>query len=47
MLGVLCGALVGARVLPGFKTARLRTVFAVVVVVMAAEMLYNGIAGRI
>lgn len=47
MLGVLCGALAGARVLPGFKTARLRAVFAVVVIVMAGEMLYNGIMGRI
>lgn len=47
MLGVLCGALTGARALPSLKTPRLRLIFAVVVVVMAAEMLYNGIAGRI
>ncbi len=47
MLGVLCGALVGARALPRFKTRRLRLIFAVVVVVMAFEMLYNGIVGNI
>ncbi len=47
MLGVLCGALGGARVLPNFKTHRLRVIFAIVVVVMAFEMLYNGFAGNI
>jgi uncharacterized membrane protein YfcA len=47
MLGVLCGALVGARALPSFRTPRLRLIFAVVVVVMAFEMLYNGITGNI
>lgn len=47
MLGVLVGALTGARALPNFKTPRLRLIFSIVVVVMALEMLYNGIAGRI
>lgn len=47
MLGVLGGALVGARALPNFKTPRLRLIFAIVVVVMAFEMLYNGITGSI
>lgn len=47
MLGVLCGALAGARALPNFKTPRLRLIFAIVVVVMAFEMLYNGLTGRI
>ena len=47
MLGVLCGALGGARALPNFKTPRLRLIFAIVVVVMAFEMLYNGITGSI
>ena len=47
MLGVLCGALGGARVLLNFKTPRLRLIFAIVVVVMAFEMLYNGITGSI
>ncbi len=47
MLGVLCGALVGARALRRFRTPLLRLIFAVVVVVMAFEMLYNGITGNI
>ncbi|HEU4643066.1 MAG TPA: sulfite exporter TauE/SafE family protein [Gemmatimonadaceae bacterium] len=47
MLGVLTGALTGARVLPGLKTHKLRLVFSVVVAVMAIEMLYNGIMGKI
>ena len=47
MLGVLCGALVGARALPKFRTPRLRLIFAVVVVVAAFEMLYNGFSGTI
>ncbi|HEU4586991.1 MAG TPA: sulfite exporter TauE/SafE family protein [Gemmatimonadaceae bacterium] len=47
MLGVLCGALGGARVLPNTKTPLLRLIFAIVVVVMAFEMLYNGFAGKI
>jgi uncharacterized protein len=47
MLGVLCGALVGARALPGLETRKLRLVFSIVVAVLAIEMLYNGIAGRI
>ena len=47
MLGVLCGALGGARALPNFKTPRLRLIFAIVVVVMAFEMLYNCITGSI
>jgi uncharacterized protein len=47
MLGVLCGALTGARALPSLKTPKLRLIFAIVVVVMAFEMLYNGITGSI
>ena len=45
MLGVLAGSLVGARGLAGTRTRALRTVFAVVVGVLAVEMLYNGIRG--
>jgi uncharacterized membrane protein YfcA len=47
MLGVLCGALSGARALPRLKSTRLRLIFGIVVAVMAFEMLYNGITGRI
>jgi uncharacterized membrane protein YfcA len=45
MLGVLAGALVGARVLSGARTRVLRLLFTGVVVVLAAEMLYKGATG--
>jgi len=45
MLGVLGGALIGARILSGANTRRLRQLFTIVVVVMAFEMLYKGLRG--
>ncbi len=45
MLGVLAGALVGARMLTGARTRVLRLLFTGVVVVLAAEMLYKGATG--
>lgn len=45
MLGVLCGALLGARLLVVARTRSLRLVFTAVVVVLAAEMLYKGATG--
>jgi uncharacterized membrane protein YfcA len=45
MLGVLGGALLGARILTVAKTRSLRVLFTVVVVVLAAEMLYKGVTG--
>jgi uncharacterized protein len=45
MLGVLGGALTGARVLARANVAWLRTLFTAVVVVLAAEMLYKGATG--
>ncbi len=45
MLGVLCGALTGARVLAGARVAWLRTVFSIVIVFLAVEMMYKGIRG--
>jgi len=45
MLGVLSGALLGARLLGGANTHRLRQLFTVVVIVMAADMLYQGLHG--
>jgi uncharacterized protein len=45
MLGVLCGALLGARILAAAKTRWLRLLFTAVVVVLASEMLYKGITG--
>ena len=45
MLGVLAGALLGARILAQANTRWLRIVFTAVVVVLAGEMLYKGIRG--
>jgi uncharacterized membrane protein YfcA len=47
MLGVLAGAFLGARILSGAKTRILRRIFAVVVAVLALEMIYSGISGRL
>lgn len=47
MLGVLGGALLGARILSRANTARLRQLFTAVVVIAAAEMLYKGITGSL
>ena len=47
MLGVLAGALLGARILATARTRSLRLVFLVVVLVMAGQMLYKGAMGRI
>jgi uncharacterized protein len=47
VLGVLSGALLGARLLSRTPSARLRTVFAIVILALAAEMIYNGATGRI
>jgi uncharacterized protein len=46
MLGVLAGSMVGARLLFRARTAKLRMLFAVVIVVLAVEMIYSGLAGR-
>jgi len=45
MLGVLAGALLGARILAAAKTLWLRRIFTTVVVVLALEMLYKGLRG--
>ena len=45
LLGVLAGALLGARLLSRAPTHRLRLVFAGAVVLLAAEMLYKGLTG--
>ena len=47
MLGVVSGSLVGARVLAEAKTKWLRIVFGVVIAVMAFEMIYHGVTGRL
>jgi uncharacterized membrane protein YfcA len=45
MLGVLGGALLGARILTIARTDWLRRLFTSVVVVLAIEMLYKGLTG--
>jgi uncharacterized protein len=47
MLGVLMGSLVGARILVKVHTKWLRLGFSLVIVLLAIEMLYNGLSGRI
>jgi hypothetical protein len=47
VLGVLAGSMAGARVLTVAKTRWLRTIFMWVIVVLAVEMLYNGVTGRL
>jgi uncharacterized membrane protein YfcA len=47
MLGVLSGAMLGARLLTGAKPKVLRIIFSAVLVFLAGEMLYNGLTGRI
>jgi len=47
MLGVLAGALVGARVLTRIDSTVLRRVFAVVIVILGIEMIYNGLRGTL
>lgn len=45
MLGVLGGALLGARILAGARTLWLRRLFTAVVVILAFQMLYKGLRG--
>jgi hypothetical protein len=47
MLGVLTGSLVGARQLIGARVCVLRWIFAGVVGVMAIEMIFTGVKGKI
>lgn len=48
VIGVLLGALSGSKILVHTKSSGwLRWVFAVVVTILAAQMIYNGITGRI
>jgi hypothetical protein len=47
MLGVALGALLGAQILPRIRTPRLRLIFAAVVTVLAVEMIYHGVTGKL
>ncbi len=47
MLGVLTGSMLGAKVLVKAKVPLLRTVFALVIVALGFEMIYNSLAGKL
>jgi uncharacterized membrane protein YfcA len=47
MLGVLAGALVGAKILPGAKVRTLRIVFGVVIAALAIEMIFQGVRAKL
>ena len=46
VLGVTFGSLLGTRVLVKAQTRLLRRIFSVVIIILAIEMIYNGLAGR-
>jgi hypothetical protein len=47
MLGVLAGSFLGSKLLVRAQVRTLRVVFGLVILLMAGEMIYNGIAGKI
>jgi hypothetical protein len=47
MLGVLAGALVGAKLLVHMRVKTLRMVFGAVILALAIEMIVNGITGKV
>ncbi len=47
MLGVLPGALLGARFLAKARTGLLRWIFNAVLAILAVEMIYNGVTGNL
>jgi uncharacterized membrane protein YfcA len=47
MLGVLAGSLLGTRLLVKTRVATLKSLFALVIVVLGCEMIYSGITGKI
>jgi uncharacterized protein len=47
MLGVLAGALLGARILPGTKVRTLRIVFGTVIAALGVQMIFEGFRGKL
>ena len=45
LLGVLAGALTGARILSNTRSKNLRIIFSFVIAILAAEMMYKGLVG--
>jgi hypothetical protein len=46
MLGVMAGAMIGARLLMVARTESLRAFFAIVILILSLEMIYSGITGK-
>ena len=46
MIGVLAGALLGARLLPRMKVIWLRRILAIAILTVALNIIYNGISGK-
>jgi len=46
-VGVLCGATIGSKILVKTNTDKLKVIFAGVVVFLALQMIYNGLAGNL
>jgi hypothetical protein len=47
MLGVLGGAFIGTKVLVHAEVRTLRMIFALVILLLAAEMIYSGVTGKV
>lgn len=47
MLGVALGALLGARVLAKTRASKIRVIFSVAIMLMAIEMIYSGLTGKL
>lgn len=47
VLGVICGAFLGSKILVKSETKWLRILFAIIITFLALQMIYNGITGRI
>lgn len=47
VLGVLLGAFIGTKILFAAKTKTLKILFAIVVLILAAEMIYNGLTHQL
>jgi uncharacterized protein len=47
MLGVVLGSFFGSRVLVSSRTRLLRIIFAVVILILGFEMIYNGMTGKV
>ena len=47
VIGVLLGAIIGAKILLKTNTKNLRTIFAIIILLVAVNMIYRGFSGKI